>query len=85
MIEYIYCLEWIQYNPKNFKATDHETEDRLEVTEKLSGDYKVFIIEIKEYIGAPEKGDTYTFTIKYDICHQQHSHYWRTCFCVFRL
>jgi len=66
LIEYIRYMEWTKYNPQNFKATDYKTGDRLNVSVWLSGDYKDFIIDIKKYIGAPEKGDTYTFVIEYD-------------------
>jgi hypothetical protein len=66
LIEYLHYQELIQYNPHNFKATDYKTSKRLNVTERLSGDYKDFIIEIKNYVGLPEKGDTYTLIIEYD-------------------
>lgn len=66
LIDYLHYLVWTQYNPHNFKATDYKTGERLDVAERISGDYKDFFIEIKEHRGTPEKGDTYTLIIEYD-------------------
>jgi len=66
LIEYLHYLVWNQYNPCNFKTTDSKTGKRLNVTERSSGEYTDFFIEIGDYIGEPEKGDTYTLIIEYD-------------------
>lgn len=66
LLEYIHYIILTEYSPSNFTATDKKTGDRLEVTERSLGDYIDFIIEIKGYIGSPEKGDVYRFMFEYD-------------------
>jgi tetratricopeptide (TPR) repeat protein len=66
LIEYLHYMELTEYSPHNFKATDSRTGERLTVTERTYGKYRDFIIDIKNYIGAPKKGDTYILLIEYD-------------------
>lgn len=66
LIKYIHYIVLAEYSPENFIAIDKKTGDRLNVTNRMLDDHIDFIIQIEDYIGAPEKGDTYQFTIEYD-------------------
>ncbi len=66
LMEYLHYFELAQYTPYNFSARDCKTGERLKATERSAGAYIDFIIETKNHIGAPGKGDTYTLIIEYD-------------------